>query len=307
VQIDIARRGAFRAARPPGPTWNSEGFMKQTANTDAARPQARRRGFTLIEVLVVVAIIALLVSILLPSLARSREQAKRVCCASNMHQLSLALISYTTDQKGRMPFYQDSPDPMDVLREPEDSRYFHLDKKNKPYLDPACFENLGHLWRARLVKDGKVFYCPSETNKYYVYENYLPFPTRNECGLAGHLYIRAAYNFNPHVKLPSDPRVKFSTLTNYERLYQNMHKMPPGRTILIDLLTGGASAFGHVMGSTGGWNVASANGSVLFRSCPLTPGQQQSINSDYWLYLGTIERLERGLGMPRGEGLPKVF
>lgn len=47
-------------------------------------------GFTLIEVLVVVAIIALLIAILLPSLARARELARQVVCASNARQISVA-------------------------------------------------------------------------------------------------------------------------------------------------------------------------------------------------------------------------
>jgi prepilin-type N-terminal cleavage/methylation domain-containing protein len=53
-----------------------------------------RRGFTLIEVLVVVAIIALLVAILLPSLARARKQARRAVCASNLHQVAIGLMTY---------------------------------------------------------------------------------------------------------------------------------------------------------------------------------------------------------------------
>jgi len=54
-----------------------------------------RRGFTLIEVLVVVAIIALLISILIPSLNRSREQARRMTCAANEHQIMLAALMYS--------------------------------------------------------------------------------------------------------------------------------------------------------------------------------------------------------------------
>jgi prepilin-type N-terminal cleavage/methylation domain-containing protein/prepilin-type processing-associated H-X9-DG protein len=54
-----------------------------------------RRGFTLIELLVVVAIIALLISILLPSLRQAREQARRVVCGSDLHQLVLAALEYT--------------------------------------------------------------------------------------------------------------------------------------------------------------------------------------------------------------------
>jgi prepilin-type N-terminal cleavage/methylation domain-containing protein/prepilin-type processing-associated H-X9-DG protein len=61
-------------------------------------PAARgRRAFTLIEVLVVVAIIALLVAILLPALARVRDQARSVVCRSNVRQLMNGMFLYVAD------------------------------------------------------------------------------------------------------------------------------------------------------------------------------------------------------------------
>jgi len=65
-------------------------------------PAYNRTGFTLIEVLVVVAIMALLVSILVPSLKRAREQAFGVSCMSNMRSLTLAMHTYIADH-GRLP------------------------------------------------------------------------------------------------------------------------------------------------------------------------------------------------------------
>lgn len=65
--------------------------------------RSRRCGFTLVELLVVIGIIALLIAMLLPALNKAREGARQVQCMSNMKQIAQAFIQYTVENKGVMP------------------------------------------------------------------------------------------------------------------------------------------------------------------------------------------------------------
>ena len=60
--------------------------------------------FTLIELLVVIAIIALLIALLLPAIRNAKEHAVRTQCASNQHQLCIALVAYAVDRNGQLPW-----------------------------------------------------------------------------------------------------------------------------------------------------------------------------------------------------------
>lgn len=73
----------------------------------ARSSQEPRRAFTLVELMVVIAIITLLVSILLPSLHRAREQSKVVVCRSNMRNIWTGILSYAFDSRDRVPFMED--------------------------------------------------------------------------------------------------------------------------------------------------------------------------------------------------------
>lgn len=71
--------------------------------TMSKQKHLRVRAFTLIEMLVVIAVISILTAILLPVFANVREKGRRTACMSNMRQIEMALTAYTQDNEGQFP------------------------------------------------------------------------------------------------------------------------------------------------------------------------------------------------------------
>lgn len=85
-------------------------MVEQQSFPSHARIAPRPQGFTLVELLVVIGIIALLVAILLPALNRARDQANTTQCLSNLRQIGNAIMNYAADNQGWLvPGRYDAP------------------------------------------------------------------------------------------------------------------------------------------------------------------------------------------------------
>jgi prepilin-type N-terminal cleavage/methylation domain-containing protein/prepilin-type processing-associated H-X9-DG protein len=101
-----------------------------------------RGGFTLVELLVVVGIIAILIAILLPALTAAREKAKRVQCGADLHTFAQAINMYCNQNKGKVPMHQGGANWL-----------WDLSYDTRDWLTDV----------AKLPQD--IFYCPSYTHE----------------------------------------------------------------------------------------------------------------------------------------------
>ena len=203
---------------------------------------ARRAGFTLIEILVVVAIVAVLVAILLPALRTAREYAKLAVCGSNLRQNGISLTAYANEYNGCYP--------------KTDYGYhtagFHV-------LNWAGVEGpIYYLWQAGYVPQPRTWYCPGSRTKFENNWELNPYNNRLQpCWPASSSYqyrMRLAYYW-PSYDNPREPR-------GYLRPDEH-----PGITVFVDAF-GTSSTWGDpiYMSHLGRrWNCLATDGSVQTR------------------------------------------
>ena len=112
--------------------------------------KARRSGFTIIELLVVITIISVLLTVLLPSLSLARESGMRLKCASNLRGISRMIITYAQDNKNVMPFL--------------DLSHFYFQWRDSVYLDTMLQQYGGVVWPVSggpNIMNSCITLCPS--------------------------------------------------------------------------------------------------------------------------------------------------
>jgi prepilin-type N-terminal cleavage/methylation domain-containing protein/prepilin-type processing-associated H-X9-DG protein len=133
-----------------------------------------KSGFTLIEMLVVIGIIALLAAIMFPVFGRVRENGRRATCSNNMRQLGLAFTQYMTDNGGRFPYaapYQSwaRPDSWvsggtgDVPTNGKNLVTYSKPDKSFNYVDGnEAYPEKGAIYS--YVREASTYVCPSDTD-----------------------------------------------------------------------------------------------------------------------------------------------
>ncbi len=229
-----------------------------------ARPaDTPRRGFNLLELMVVISVTLILTSIMMPAMARLREGAHRVVCSSNMRQMGMAFTDYGRSNKDRLP-----ESAFDQNEQQEQMASFRGDGENQPIM--RQWDGIGVLIHGGYCS-AECAYCPSH-HGHHGYEQYAALYNNPDPLVR----IYTNYHFPGHLQYPDEDSTE-----------------PPRRKTLSDdivLLTDGMRTrpdFNHVTGM----NVLRSDGSVtwwedqyraLFELIPVSENPTTNVFSQIW-------------------------
>ncbi|MEW6158762.1 MAG: type II secretion system protein [Verrucomicrobiota bacterium] len=127
------------------------------------RKQSGRKGFTLVELLVVITVIAVLASLLMPALSKAKAKANTAICLNNKRQLNVAWIAYSSDHDDKLAMNSVGSNPgFEVgISWVTGQMAWHVDVRdntNSAYLTQDEFSSLARY----LGRSAKVFKCPAD-------------------------------------------------------------------------------------------------------------------------------------------------
>jgi prepilin-type processing-associated H-X9-DG protein/prepilin-type N-terminal cleavage/methylation domain-containing protein len=144
-------------------TTRGKGPMRRTKVRNSKR--CSKSGFTLVELLTVIAIIAVLVALLLPAVQQAREAARKMDCLSHLRQIGLAVHQYYEVNNGR--FFLHHPFQADVLTYSNAADSFaeiYWEDKLMPFIGSAAESDESVARRGIVVADNALYRCLSDVS-----------------------------------------------------------------------------------------------------------------------------------------------